>query len=209
VVNYLYLLGWSPKENREIVPLEEVIQMFDLPQILRHNARFNIDKLHWINGEYIKLMSQERFNQFASAALERDGISVKNFTVDYINAAFSTCKEKIKQFTETKTFADFYFLPKVEIEEESRKDLTPENGRIMQKTRAILNALNEFTADKINQAVKQAAAELGVKIGLVVHPTRLASTGKTVGPSLYHLMEVLGKEKVIERVDAFVAQCGV
>src|SRR5687767_2003335 len=59
VVNYLYLLGWSPKENRELLPLPEVIQMFDLPQILRHNARFDVDKLHWINSEYIRLMSQE------------------------------------------------------------------------------------------------------------------------------------------------------
>lgn len=209
VVNYLYLLGWSPKENREIVPLQEVIQMFDLPQILRHNARFNIDKLHWINGEHIKLMTQERFNQFASAALERDGISVKNFPANFINAAFSTCKEKIKQFTETKTFADFYFLPAVDVEEQSRHDLKPENGRIMQKTREILNGLTDFTAENINQAVKKAAAELGVKIGLVVHPTRLACTGKTVGPSLYHLMEVLGKEKVLERIDRFIAQCGV
>src|SRR5881628_274056 len=60
VMNYLCLLGWSPKDNREVVPIGEVIGMFDLPQILRHNARFDIDKLNWLNGEYIRLMSNER-----------------------------------------------------------------------------------------------------------------------------------------------------
>ena len=99
VVNYLYLLGWSPKANREVMPLEEVIKMFDLPQILRHNARFDINKLHWLNGEYIKLMSQERFNGFATRALERDGIRVESNDRKYINSAFSTVKEKVKRST--------------------------------------------------------------------------------------------------------------
>jgi len=207
VVNYLYLLGWSPKGNREVVPLEEVIGVFDLPQILRHNARFDINKLHWVNGEYIKIMSQERFNQFAAAALERDGISVKGFDPAYINAAFATCKEKVKQFTEVKTFADFYFLPEVQVEEISRKDLTAENRNIMEAVGKALEALKEFSAQAVNEAVKAVSISLGIKIGLVVHPTRLACTGKTVGPSLYHLMEVLGKKSVLLRIDRFNQQC--
>lgn len=207
VVNYLYLLGWSPKENRELMPLEEVIKMFDLPQILRHNARFDINKLHWLNGEYIKLMSQERFNEFAARALERDGIKVEGYFQNYVNAAFSTVKEKVKQFTEVKTFADFYFLEEVEIEEASRKDLTTENGRIMAAVRKALTTQKDYSVNALNTVVKTVAAELGVKIGLVVHPLRLACTGRTVGPSLYHLMEVLGSERVLGRIDRFVAQC--
>ena len=207
VVNYLYLLGWSPKENREVVPLPEVIKMFDLPQILRHNARFDINKLHWINGEYIKTMSQERFNQFAAKALERDGIRVQGSVREYINAAFSTVKEKVKQFSEVKTFADFYFLTEVEIEEVSRKDLTAENRRIMEAVRVALANQHEFSVNSLNAATKKVAADLGVKIGLVVHPLRLACTGRTVGPSLYHLMEVLGRERVLARLERFIAQC--
>ena len=74
--------------------------MFDLPQILRHNARFDINKLHWLNGEHIKLMSQERFNGFAAQALERVGVKVSGHDPAYINAAFSTVKEKVKQHFE-------------------------------------------------------------------------------------------------------------
>ncbi|HEX7859417.1 MAG TPA: glutamate--tRNA ligase family protein [Verrucomicrobiae bacterium] len=207
VVNYLYLLGWSPKENRELMPIDEVIKMFDLPQILRHNARFDINKLHWLNGEYIKLMSQERFNEFAARALERDGISVQGFFQNYVNAAFTTVKEKVKQFTEVKTFADFYFLDEVEIEEASRKDLTAENRRIMEAVRKALAMQKDYSVNALNALVKTVATELGVKIGLVVHPLRLACTGRVVGPSLYHLMEVLGSERVLARIDKFIAQC--
>lgn len=208
VVNYLYLLGWSPKENREVVPLPEVIQMFDLPQILRHNARFDLGKLQWINVEHLKLMSLERFSGFATQALEQAGIPVKGFEEAYIRAAFSTCKEKVKQFTDVKTFSDFYFLPEVEIEEASRKDLTADNGRIMKALQGVLMGEQDFSADRLNAVVKKTAVDLGVKIGLAVHPTRLACTGRTVGPSLYHLMEVLGKDRVLARIARFIAQCG-
>jgi glutamyl-tRNA synthetase len=222
VVNYLFLLGWSPKGNREIVPLGEVIQMFDLPQILRHNARFDVDKLHWINSEYIRLMPQERFNEFATRALARNGIKVDGFFRNYVNAAFATCKEKVKQFIDADVlrtkhekkhvatapiFSDFYFLEQVEIEEASRGDLTSENKRIMQAVRDALSHQNDFRADPIGEAVKSVATDLNVKAGAVVHPTRLACTGRTVGPSLYHLMEVLGKERVLQRIDRFLEQC--
>jgi glutamyl/glutaminyl-tRNA synthetase len=159
-----------------------------------------------MNGEYIRLMPQERFNRFAGEALKRDGISVDPFPPEYINAAFVTCKEKVKQFTEVKTFADFYFLERIEIEEVSRKDLTPENARIMQALGAALASAEQFSADALGPIHKKVAADLGIKIGLVVHPTRLACTGRTVGPSLYHLMEVLGKERVLKRIHQFIAQ---
>ncbi|HEV8541848.1 MAG TPA: glutamate--tRNA ligase family protein [Verrucomicrobiae bacterium] len=222
VVNYLFLLGWSPKGDREIVPLDEVIKLFDLPQILRHNARFDVDKLHWINSEYVRLMSQERFNDYSVRALERAGISIRSFDPSYVNAAFSTGKEKVKQFLDvdvlrtknekkhiatTKVFSDFYFLPQVEVDAELSKELNGTNKRIMQAEREALARLTTFNADAVDAATKKVAADLGVKIGLVVHPTRVACTGRTVGPSLYHLMEVLGRQRVLERIDRFIAQC--
>ena len=202
--------------------MKEVVQLFDLPQILRHNARFDVDKLHWINSEYIRLMPQARFNGFSARALARDGIKVEAFPPDYVNAAFETCKEKVKQFLDADVlrtkhekkhiatapvFSDFYFVEEIQIEEASRKDLTGENGRIMQAVRNALAAQNDFRADPVGETIKKTATDLGQKPGAVVHPTRLACTGRTVGPSLYHLMEVLGRDRVLARIDRFIAQC--
>src|SRR5690606_30295482 len=175
--------------------------------ILRHNAWFDINMLHWLYGQHNNLMSQGLFNGFAAQALERGGGKVLGHGPAYINAAFSTAHDKVKQLTEVPTFADFYFLPQVELEEASRHDLTADNKRILQALRPALAAHESFGIDSLGGVLKQVAKELGVKIGLVVHPTRLACTGRTVGPSLYHLMEVLGKERVLQRMDRFIEQC--
>src|SRR5438309_7939532 len=126
VVNYLALLGWSPKGNREKVPLREIIELFDLPQILRHNARFDLNKLHWLNGEYIKEMSADRFHELAVHALARVGIKTDHFPVEYVKAALDTCREKVKLFSEVAAFTDFYFTDQLNYTPETLKEFTPE-----------------------------------------------------------------------------------
>lgn len=205
VVNYLFLLGWSPKGNREVVPLEEVIALFDLPQILRHNARFDIDKLHWINGEYIRMMTLERFVELATEALGRMGIQTRDYPAEYVRAALATCKEKVKLFTEVKIFADFYFKDEVEYDPEAG-GFAPENKPRMQKLREAYAGLSGFDAAGLEKSLKQVAGELGVKPGALVHPVRVAATGRTVGPSLYHLLEVLGRDRVLQRLDRAIAR---
>lgn len=206
VVNYLYLLGWSPKENREIVPLEEVVRIFDLPQILRHNARFDLNKLHWMNGEYIRSMSLDRFVSLAVEALEKRGVRASQYPADYVRAALATCKEKIKLFSEAVVFADFYFVDEVEYEAGAReRDFVAANADRLTKLRDAFSQVSRFDAATLEAALKSVAAQLGVKAGLLVHPTRIACTGRSVGPSLYHLMEVLGKDRVVRRFDRAVA----
>jgi glutamyl-tRNA synthetase len=186
-----------------VVPLAEVIEMFDLPQVLRHNARFDINKLHWINGEYIKSMTAQRFNTLAADALERRGIPVRNYPPPYIDAALATAKEKVKQFTELPQFTAFYFKEKVELEPGAQ--LTADDKNNLQALHHAFAGLETFNVDALTAALKQVAAERKVKIGALVHPTRLACTGSTVGPSLYHLLEVLGKERVLKRFDQAMA----
>src|SRR2546422_8196134 len=106
VVNYLCLLGWSPKHNREKLPVEEVIELFDLPQILRHNARFDISKLHWLNREYIRDIAADRYYELAVHALARVGIDATQCPTEYVKAALDTCREKVKLFSEVPAFTD-------------------------------------------------------------------------------------------------------
>ena len=201
VVNYLCLLGWSPKENREKMPLEETILLFDLPQILRHNARFDLAKLNWLDGEYIREMGGERFHELGLRALARAGLAVNNYPDEYARAALATCRGKIKRFGDLAAYAGFYFKEEVQIDPVlAEKEFTPENKARLEKLREALARLGEFNASAIEQTLKAVAAELAVKAGILVHPTRLACTGSTAGPSLYHLMEVLGKPRVLHRL---------
>jgi len=203
VVNYLCLLGWSPKENREKMPLREVIPLFDLPQILRHNARFDLAKLEWFNGEYLRELSAERFGELGAAALRRAGCKLEAYAPAYVAAALATCQGKIKRFSDLAAYAGFYFNDEVTIDAEaSAKEFTPEAKVRLKKLRDAFAPLEDFTAASIEKTLKAVAAELGIKAGLLVHPTRLACTGAPAGPSLYHLMEIVGKETILQRLNA-------
>jgi glutamyl-tRNA synthetase len=204
VVNYLCLLGWSPKGNREKMPLEEIIRLFDLPQILRHNARFDLAKLRWLDGEYIREMGGERFDQLGAQALARAGLPVNTYPAEYVRAALATCRGKIKRFGDLPAYAGFYFMEEVRVDPAgAAKEFTPESRERLRKFSGALSRLPEFNAAAIEPALKALAAELGVKPGVLVHPIRLACTGAAAGPSLYHLMEVLGRERVLKRLAVY------
>ncbi|HKQ37658.1 MAG TPA: glutamate--tRNA ligase family protein [Verrucomicrobiae bacterium] len=206
VVNYLCLLGWSPKDNREKMSLDEVVQRFDLPQILRHNARFDMKKLQWLNGEYIRSMEKERFHKFGIEALQKGGIDIPSFPAQYVKAALDTCQEKVKLLTDIPPFIDFYFRDVTEYDPEGLKHFTADNKPRFQRLRDAFAKLSTFDAASLEAALKSVAAELNVKPAVLVHPLRLACTGKSIGPSLYHLMEILGREKVLERIDRALAK---
>jgi glutamyl-tRNA synthetase len=202
VVNYLCLLSWSPKDNREKLSLAEVVERFDLSQILRANARFDLDKLLWLEGEYARELDDDRFYELAVHALGKAGLDTNNFPVAYVKAALDTCKGKIKLFTELPHYAGFYFRAEVDYDPEAaKKDFIPENKPRLRKLRDAFAPADPFSAAKLEATLKSVAAELGVKAGVLVHPCRLAVTGRPAGPSLYHLLEVLGKEKALGRLD--------
>jgi glutamyl-tRNA synthetase len=205
VTNYLCLLGWSPKGNREMIPMKEVIELFDLPQILRHNARFDLNKLHWLNGEYVREMNADRFHELAVHALGRVGIDTNGYPLDYVKAALDTCKPKVKLFSEVPAFGGFYFQDELEFDPATVKtDFALEHLAPLKQLRAALANLNEFDADTLNKTVKT-VAPTKAQISALVHPLRVACTGRAVGPSLYHLLEVLGKERVLQRLDRALA----
>jgi glutamyl-tRNA synthetase len=202
LVNYLCLLGWSPKNNREKMPIAEVIEAFDLPQILRHNARFDLTKLTWLAGEYVREMDEERFYELSIHALVRAGLDTDKYPSSYVRAALDTCKGKFKLFGELPGYAGFYFKDTIDYDPEAAKrDFVAENKPRLERLRKLLASLEPFEADPIGAKFKAVAQELGIKTGVLVHPARLACCGSTAGPSLYHLMAILGKERVLQRLD--------
>jgi glutamyl-tRNA synthetase len=201
VVNYLCLLGWSPKDDRQLLPLAEVVGKFDLPQILRGNARFDMDKLQWLNAEYLKTAPAGRFRELCLRELAKGGIDVSGASAAYVAAALETYREKYQQLIDAPTSAAFYFTEEFPRDPEAvAAALTNEARPLIERLTIELGKLPDFKADAIQNVFKPLSKELGVKVGALVGPTRVALTGSKVGPSLYHLMEVLGREKVLARM---------
>jgi glutamyl-tRNA synthetase len=204
VLNYLCLLGWSPKDNREIVPIEEVIAKFDLPQVNRANAHFDLNKLFWINGEYMRAATLESIEPLAVAILRRQGVLPEKYDEAYFRAALAIVKEKIKLGRELPDWMSYFFRDDFEFEEASvRKVFTPEGLANLAKLRERLAQLddNGFSADGLENEFKTLAAANGLKVGALIHPARLAVSGRSVGPSLYHLLEVLGRSRTLSRIE--------
>lgn len=202
VRNYLCLLGWSPKDNREKLQLEEMVRLFELEKVHRKNAAFDLAKCIWLNGEYVRELDDERFQQLGRQALEKAGIELSKFSPDYVRGALETCKGKFKLFTEVPAYCGFYFIDDFEYNPEGvAKHFVPENRPLLLAVRAAFATLDTFDTVSLEAALKAAATDLGVKAGALVHPTRLAVTGSNAGPSLYHLLEILGKEKILARLD--------
>jgi glutamyl-tRNA synthetase len=206
VDNYLCLLGWSPKDNTEKLSLKEVIERFDLPQILRHNAKFDFEKLTWLQGEYCRELPDDRFYEMSVHALGKAELDTNRFDTNYVKAALDTCKGKLKTFSELPAYGGFYFKDDISYDAEAaKKSFVPENKPRLEKLRDAFAKLTTFNAASIETALKETAKELGVKVGVLVHPVRLACTGNPHGPSLYHLLEVIGKEKTLARIEKALA----
>jgi glutamyl-tRNA synthetase len=192
VRNYLCLLGWSPKDNREVMPIDDVIKLFDLPQILRTNARFDVAKLTWINGEYIRAMPLDRFVELA-----------RPFTSGHDDPkVLGLVKEKIKLLKELPDWTNYFFTDDYPFDPEAVKKScsTPQTSERLAKLAGKFAALSTWDAAGLETALKALATESGVKTGDLIHPCRVAVSGKSAGPSLYHMLGVLGRDRVLARL---------
>ncbi len=199
--NFLCLLGWSSKDNREILPIEEIIEKFDLPQIHRHNARFDREKCFWINGEYMRHTPLEKLAAWARPILDQHQIDYGSFSEDYFMAALATVREKIKTGKELAQWMAFYFSESFPWDANGKEMISsPEAQDVLQEIYETLRPLKDWTHDGLEKAIKAMAEQRQRKIGQVVHPLRMAISGRKVGPSLYAMMEVLGKDRVLGRL---------
>ncbi len=204
VVNYLALLGWSPADGQEILSVPELVERFDLARVNRSGAKFDVKKLDALHFEHTRRMLTDQFVHLGLRHLATAGVDMSQFDLAYVTAALETAHEKGKLFKDLAPFVGFYFVADdaLKIDPEARaKALTPASKSLLEKLRAVFFAVTDYRAGNLELALKAHATELGVKVGTLVQPVRVACTGSLVGPSLYHLMEVLGRDRVDRRLE--------
>jgi glutamyl-tRNA synthetase len=168
VRNYLCLLGWSPKDNREVFPIEEVIAKFDLPQVGRANARFDIDKLFWINGEYMRAVTLEALEPLALSILRKHGILTGDYDPAYFRAALAIVKEKIKLGRELPEWMSYFFEEGYKIDTTAaNKTFTDQGLANLEMLRDLLARMDvtKFKAPELEAEFKTLAASTSQKVG--------------------------------------------
>ncbi|MDR2341014.1 MAG: glutamate--tRNA ligase [Puniceicoccales bacterium] len=205
VRNYLCLLGWSPKDDREILPIEEIISLFDLRQISRNNARFDEKKLAHVNGHYLRNLPPEAFINFCKPALQSAGLISEKIDPIYLAQVLNACQEKVRDVKSLPNFCAHFFSDDFFFDDAARGKIFKQ-GDAMARIREFYEALffaPDFTEESLETLVASLAAAQGCKMGDYVHPVRFAVSGQSVGIGFYRLLRILGKECVIKRLKAF------
>ncbi len=200
IVNYIALLGWSPEDNREIFTLDELIANFDYHRISKSPAVFDIVKLRWMNGEYIKAMDFDAFYEMAEPYLK--AVLTKDFDLKKIAAMV---KSRIEVFPDIAGHVDFFEeLPEYDAAMYTHKKMKTDSASsltVLQEVLPLLEAQEEFTNDALYQMLVKYVEEKGVKNGYVMWPIRTAVSGKQMTPAgATEIMEVLGKEESLKRI---------
>ena len=207
IINYIALLGWAPKDNREIFTIEELIENFSIDGISKSPAVFDYDKLEWFNAEYIKAMTVE---QFAETAMPYFKKAVTTKELDWIKVAsilqqrttvLSQIPEKIEFFETQPEYEKDLFVNK-------KSKTTLENSAPMLSAAInALDALPEWTHDSIHDCLIDLAKSLEVKNGTVMWPVRIAASGMTVTPGgAVEILDILGKEESMSRLKKGLAK---
>jgi glutamyl-tRNA synthetase len=199
VRNYLCLLGWSPKDDSEVLPIEEVVSRFDLANVNRKGAHFDMAKCDWLNAQYIQRMPLERYRALAEPLLAKAGIVADAAALDPVLALE---KMKVVHLTEIPERVSFFFTEDYAYDPAAVEKTLRKPGALdrLAQLEEAYGALAEFDAATLESALKALAGTLGVKPAEFIHPARVAVSGRGVGPSLYHMMEVLGMDRTLARM---------
>ncbi len=206
-INFLCLLGWSPKNDREFLQLAEIRDLFTLEGVNRANAVVNFteespfdDKAVWLNAEHIRALPLEELSRDLQPFFEQAGF---NASPDKILAVTPLIRERIKLLRDAVPAADFFFLDKLAPYDPA--ELIPQKGdaalarRVLQTALEVLPATT-FDHDSLDKTLREAAASLGLKAGPMFQPIRVAVCGRKNAPPLFETMVVLGRDVCLDRI---------
>ncbi|HIT14109.1 MAG TPA: glutamate--tRNA ligase [Candidatus Scatomonas merdigallinarum] len=204
VVNFVALLGWSPAEDREIYSLEELVKVFDYTRISKSPAVFDMTKLKWMNGEYMKAMDPEEFYERALPYMKQA------VTRDYdFHKMAEMVRTRIEVFPDIPEMLDFFEkVPEYDSSmyvHKKMKSTLETSLTVLRETLPILEAQEDYSNDGLFAVLSAYASEKGYKTGLVMWPLRTALSGKQTTPAgATQIMEVLGKEETLSRIRAAI-----
>lgn len=203
--NYLCLLGWSPKDNREMLPIETIIKIFELSGINKNGARFDELKLNAMNTEYLRQLPLDGFIEVARPLLIRAGVILETTDMNYLREVLRISQEKVRLLEDLPEFIGYFFNDDFSYDEKARKKLFKSGDPLarLRELRCALEHTDDFGEENLTEIVQSLAEKQGRKTRDYIHVTRLAVSGKTVGPSFYALLRVLGKERVLKRMANF------
>jgi len=202
LVNYMVLLGWSPGGNRELISGAELVKKFSIKSVGKVQSIFNIDKLNWLNSQYIRNYDPDKLCDILAPSLIETGVLDEDFDRGRFKKIIELFK---KRFCNTREFierVEYLFKDELKYEEGAReKYLSDESikGHLRELGKKF-QAEKDFAAKTLEDITRSFIDEAGLTGKQMIHPLRVAATGQTVSPPIFDILEALGKERVVERL---------
>ena len=205
LVNYLMLLGWSPGANQEMIALSQAVKKFSIKKVNKTAAAFSMDKLEWLNGQYIKQMDDGQLAELLVPFLKEKGYINGNFNGQELKNIVQLFKGRLSTLEDFLNWTDFLFLENFGHDEEAKeKHLGEDRSQAFRLLSEGFQQIDLFSPENVERAFRSIVEKIGLKTSDLVHPVRVVLTGRAVGPGLFETISVLGKEKTVKRLqDAF------
>ncbi len=207
LVNFVALLGWNPGDEREIFTLGELEKEFSLERVVKSGAVFNIEKLNWMNTEHLRRKSDAALVELTRPFLAAAGITDVSDT--YLLEVIRLLKERVEKPAEFVSKGMYFFRdPETYDEPARKKHWKPDTALHLRLVLDAFRAAGTFSAGEVEATVRSSASALGVGAGSLIHPLRLVVTGVALGPGLFELMALIGKDACLRRIGRALAAFG-
>lgn len=202
MINYLLLLGWSPGGDREIISLDEAVKTFEIKNMSDVQSKFDVQKLRWMDGEYIMASSTEKLLPLVRSYTEKAEVDTEAVSDEKLSELIDLYKMRMKTLSEFPIMTDWFFKDDFLVDEKGQRKYldNDENKETLKLFAEQLDGVEDFSKEKIEELCRSLAEEKSLKPAQLIHPTRMAISGKTGGAGLFEIMALLGKDKVIERM---------
>ncbi|MEK7399010.1 MAG: glutamate--tRNA ligase [Candidatus Poribacteria bacterium] len=206
MLNYLARLGWSLDDEKEVFTMDELIESFSLEGVGKSGGIFDQQKLMWLNGEYIMKMDIDSRTKAVIPFLQEMGLIGDDISAEkneWLKHIVTAVGDRLKTLTQIGDYARFFFVDKVEYDEDAVKKHLKKDGIIeaLNGLKQSFQSLDSFDGTALENAIKSYAESKGLSAGKLIQPLRVALTGKSVGPGIFETFVLLGKEKVVQRLE--------
>ncbi|WP_300488731.1 glutamate--tRNA ligase [Flavobacterium sp.] len=202
VVNFLALLGWNDGTDQELFTLEELVAKFDLGRVHKAGAKFDPEKNKWFNHHYLVQQSDASLAQPFDIILKEKGI---NKDIAYVEKVVGLVKERATFVTDLYDLSDFFFVAPAAYDEKAAKNWKEDTGSIMQELISVVENIGDFTSVNIETIVKDWMTKNEIGMGKVMQPFRLSLVGALKGPHLFDIVEMIGKEETVQRIQKAIS----